>query len=121
MTVDPVKGSGRYINGEEHSTSVGDNPPGDPSQETLDPEYVVERIVDHEGTGDALQYRVRWYGYDAKDDTWEKAACIPPYLTKRYWNQVEKLRSKSLSKRTRHGKKTISSTHQEGDRKTKRL
>ena len=106
VTVDPVKGSGGYLNGEEHSNPVGDNPPGDPSQESPDPEYVVERIVDHEGTGDTLQYRVRWYGYDAKDDTWEKASRIPPNFTKRYWNQVKKKRSKALSKRTRRGKKT---------------
>ena len=106
VTVDPVKGSGRYLNGEEHSTSLGYNPPGDMAQETLDPEYVVERIVDHEGTGDALRYRVRWYGYAAKDDTWEKAARLPLNFTKRYWNQVEKRRSKSTSKRTRHGEKT---------------
>ena len=90
VTVDPVNGSGGYLNGEEHSNPVGDNPPGDPSQESPDPEYVVERIVDHEGTGDALQYCVRWYGYDAKDHTWEKASRIPPNFTKRYWNQVEK-------------------------------
>ena len=106
VTVDPVNGSGRYLNGEEHSTSVGDNSPGDTAQETLDPEYVVERTVDHKGTGDALRYRVRWYGYNAKDDTWKKAACLPPNFTKRYWNQVENRRSKSLSKRTRHGRKT---------------
>ena len=62
VTVDPVKGSGRYLNVEGHSTSLGDNPPGDTAQETLDPEYVVERIADHKGTGDALRYRVRWYG-----------------------------------------------------------
>ena len=43
VTVDPVKGSGRYFNGEEHSTSLGDNPSGDTGQENLDPEYVVKR------------------------------------------------------------------------------
>ena len=59
VTVDPVKGSGRYLNGEERSTSLGDKPPGDRAQEILDHEYVVERFVDHEGTGDALLYRVR--------------------------------------------------------------
>ena len=106
VTVDPVKGSGRYLNGEGHSTALGENPHGDTAQGTLDPQYVVERIIDHEGTGNALRYRVRWYGYGAEEDTWEEASRLPPNFTKRYWTQVEKRRYKPTAKRTRRGRKT---------------
>jgi hypothetical protein len=36
-------------------------------------EYVVERIVDHtDGPNRERLSRVRWYGYDEEDDTWEQ-------------------------------------------------
>ena len=106
VTVDPVKGPGRYLNGEGHSTALGEKPHGDTAQGTLYPEYVVERTIDHEGTGNALRYRVRWYGYSAEEDTWEEASRLPPNFTKRYWAQVEKRRRKPTANRTRRGRKT---------------
>jgi Chromo (CHRromatin Organisation MOdifier) domain len=36
-------------------------------------EFVVERIVDHaDGHNRELLFRVRWYGYEEGEDTWEQ-------------------------------------------------
>lgn len=40
-------------------------------------EYPVERIVAHRLTKGHVQYRVRWYGFDATEDTWEPREHIP--------------------------------------------
>ncbi len=34
-------------------------------------EYEVESIVDHKVSKNGNQYRIRWKGYSAVDDTWE--------------------------------------------------
>ncbi|GKT33970.1 Chromo (CHRromatin Organization MOdifier) domain [Aduncisulcus paluster] len=35
-------------------------------------EYIIEFIVDHRGeTEEEIEFRVRWRGYDAEEDTWE--------------------------------------------------
>ncbi|WVQ79703.1 hypothetical protein IAT38_001803 [Cryptococcus sp. DSM 104549] len=39
-------------------------------------EYEVESISKHRGTGDSLEYRVSWVGYDTEWDTWEPAAHV---------------------------------------------
>ncbi|TDL26366.1 chromo-domain-containing protein [Rickenella mellea] len=36
--------------------------------------YVVDKIMDHRNDGGKREYRVRWAGYSAKDDTWEPAS-----------------------------------------------
>lgn len=41
------------------------------------PQYVVESILDHKGSGDARQYKVRWGGYkNLKQDTWESGEML---------------------------------------------
>jgi hypothetical protein len=49
-------------------------------------EYVVERVVDHadEPNGERL-FRVRWYGYEEGEDTWEQEGKLPRQFIRRYW------------------------------------
>ena len=60
---------------------------GDGSRQTEEPEeFVIDRIISHEQNNDAEHphaafdetlYRVRWYGYQAADDTWEPITHLP--------------------------------------------
>ena len=52
--------------------------------EGLAEEYAIEKIVDHKDKTQGRRYRVRWYGYDAKDDTYEPATNIPTNFVTRY-------------------------------------
>lgn len=47
----------------------------DPSDELEDevPSYAVDRIVGERKRKGAIEYKVRWVGYDESDDTWEAA------------------------------------------------
>ncbi|MFN7173082.1 MAG: chromo domain-containing protein, partial [Fimbriimonadaceae bacterium] len=47
-----------------------------PSSENEDEEYEVEAIVDHRDRADGREYKVRWVGYTARDDSWVRAADI---------------------------------------------
>ena len=48
-------------------------------------EYVVDRIVSHRVADDGtLRLRVRWFGYDSSQDTWEPVVTLPPELVRRY-------------------------------------
>jgi hypothetical protein len=49
-------------------------------------EYVVERVVDHKAnpSGGTL-FRVRWYGHQDDEDTWEPEEGIPSQFIRRYW------------------------------------
>ena len=35
--------------------------------------YEVESIIDHRMNRNKLQYRIKWYNYDAQEATWESA------------------------------------------------
>ena len=61
--------------------------PTDRMEETPDPtvEYVVERVVAHRESPAGIQYKVRWHGYSASDDTWEPAEGLPQAFIDRYW------------------------------------
>ena len=61
--------------------------------------FEVLKVVDHRGAGANVEYRVRWKGYSAQDDTWQKVVdfnstnCIDAYwLTHR----PQKIRAGSL-------------------------
>jgi hypothetical protein len=49
-------------------------------------EYFIERIVDHIDVphGERL-FRVRWYGYEEDEDTWEQEGVITRQFIRRYW------------------------------------
>jgi hypothetical protein len=48
-------------------------------------EYVVERIVSHRVADDStIRLRVRWFGYNASQYTWEPFFTLPPELVRRY-------------------------------------
>jgi Chromo (CHRromatin Organisation MOdifier) domain len=65
------------INGQK--LSLSDNTPGE------EPEYVIERIFGFrqllEGS---LRYKVRWFGYEEDDDTWEPEKHLPKGLVRKY-------------------------------------
>ncbi|CDF32918.1 unnamed protein product [Chondrus crispus] len=48
-------------------------------------EYVVDRIVGHRMTRGGTEYKVRWYGYAASDDTYEPSEGLPQPFIDRYW------------------------------------
>ena len=48
--------------------------------------YEIQSIVDHKGKSGNYKYRVRWKGYNAKDDTWEPAEHFNDRtLIEKYW------------------------------------
>ena len=48
---------------------------------TLSAEYVVDRIVGHRTACGGVEYKVRWYGYTAREDTYEPADELPqPFI-----------------------------------------
>ncbi|KAK6538916.1 hypothetical protein TWF694_010470 [Orbilia ellipsospora] len=52
---------------EEEEEEQGEGEEGEP-----EPEYVVEKILDHKWEDGILKYRVKWQGYEKKSDqTWE--------------------------------------------------
>ena len=48
-------------------------------------EYVVDRIVGHRTARGGVVYMVRWYGYTAREDTYEPADGLPQPFIDRYW------------------------------------
>jgi Chromo (CHRromatin Organisation MOdifier) domain len=51
-----------------------------------DDEYEVEEIVDHRIRSGRQEFRIRWKGYSAKDDTWEDEARVKAdHLLDQYW------------------------------------
>jgi Chromo (CHRromatin Organisation MOdifier) domain len=73
------------------SPQIGRNP------DDSDMHYVVDRIVDHAPNDANNRYlvRVRWAGYNTRDDTWEPAAALPSAFLKRY-EKRKKIRPSSL-------------------------
>ena len=59
-------------------------------------EYVVEKIMNHRGKPDRRQYRVRWYGFDSADETWEPSEHIPEHFINGYWRRRRNAEAKSV-------------------------
>lgn len=67
-------------------------------------EFEVEDIVAHSVINGILWFRVRWVGYSADEDTWEREDNLNcPQILKRYWDslkkpKIEKDKNKSATK-----------------------
>lgn len=61
-------------------------------EETIQNEFVIERIVRHKKNDDGTKYFVRWYGYSPSDDTWEPPHQIPQHFVRRYWERLRRIR-----------------------------
>ena len=56
------------------------------SPDASEQEYVVDRVVDAQMNDHGrVLYRVRWFGYDPTEDTWEDKVDIPIHFIRRYW------------------------------------
>lgn len=52
--------------------------------------YEVERIIEHRVSEGNMEYRIRWKGYTAKEDTWEPEDHIDtPECIQEYWASLE--------------------------------
>lgn len=59
-----------------------------------DVEYVIDRIVGVRQESDGThRYRVRWYGYNREDDTWEPEGNLPSPMVRSYNRRVGLLRA----------------------------
>ncbi|CDF32213.1 unnamed protein product [Chondrus crispus] len=57
----------------------------DPAEAEADTEHAIDRIVAHGEADDGSPlYRVRWFGYSPKEDTWERADNLPENFIRRY-------------------------------------
>lgn len=74
----------------------------------------VQSIVDHRYVGKKLEYKIRWKGYTAKDDTWEaKNSLNCPDIIKKYeasqnTSQNGKKTSKAATPKRKGGKPATS-------------
>jgi Chromo (CHRromatin Organisation MOdifier) domain len=55
------------------------------SHDTVDEEYIVERLVGSRRKADGSEsYKVRWFGYSREEDTWEPPANLPSSMVQKY-------------------------------------
>jgi hypothetical protein len=60
--------------------------PSIPVGDSTQGEFVVEKLVNFGEAADGTRlYRVRWLGYEAKEDTWEHESGLPNAFIRRYW------------------------------------
>ena len=81
----------KYWRREEHSEGEGDDTSNNTQQKKKEKEYEVEKIVDskmHEGE---RLYRVRWKGFDEKEDTWEPLAHFKKLFLVRKFHKTNNL------------------------------
>ena len=81
----------QYNRANAHALSAKETPPlAPPSTPPDDParEYVIDKIVEHEEDGDGnLFLKVRWYGYEPKDDTWQLVSTLPRSKVVQYYSR----------------------------------
>ena len=56
-------------------------------------EYVADRIIGHRTARGGVEYKVRWYGYTAREYTYEALDGLPPPFTDRYWHMRKQRRA----------------------------
>lgn len=61
------------------------NPPPADAHDPEPSEYAVDQICGQRGTGNQMEYKVQWYGYSAKGDTYEAASEMPTNVVRSYW------------------------------------
>lgn len=66
---------------DDNDLDDGDEKADDDDDDEDEPTYVVESIVGHRKVGQVREYKVRWVGYSAKDDTFEPLENL--------WNAVD--------------------------------
>ena len=52
--------------------------------------HVLDKIVEHHTHKRQRIYKIRWYGYDPKNDKWEPAHHLPQSLTDKYERSVRR-------------------------------
>lgn len=57
-------------------------------------EYTVESILAHHEIPTGMWYKVWWYGYTLKDDTWELEHSLPSSSIFRYQQRISRGREK---------------------------
>ena len=62
---------------ESKSLQEGEEVNGERRPEDENAEYVIEKVLDHGYQDEELVLRVKWYGYDIKDATWEPIEHLP--------------------------------------------
>ena len=63
-------------------------PPRPPSLIPEDNQYEVKQILEHRRRHRQTQYKVRWKGYSAEDDSWVAERDIDPALVDKYMAQL---------------------------------
>lgn len=48
-------------------------------------EYGADQPVEHRGTGKRAEYRVLWYGYRTREDTYKPATELPANFIRGFW------------------------------------
>ncbi|KAK4025420.1 chromobox protein homolog 1 [Daphnia magna] len=82
------------------------------TQKNVEEKYVVEKVVDKRKRKGAVQYLLKWKGYDESENTWEQAENMDcPDLISEFENQTKRMKKeeeyiveKIMDKRVRKGK-----------------
>lgn len=59
-------------------------------EDTQEPYYDVEEILQHRETKNQTEYLIKWLGYTEEENTWEPGANLNPKLVAQYWQDHPK-------------------------------
>ena len=81
-------------NSDQQQTTSGDAQSGQPKDVIIrEPEYVIDKLVDDGVHDDGTKaFKVRWYGYSAEDDTWEREEDLPAEVVRQYVRKKKRTR-----------------------------
>jgi len=107
---------GRHVNYDHMKVVYGSDKARTQSQNEDDDEqddeqaFVVDFIVSHREVDGQFEYKVRWKGYGAKDETWEgEAQFNDPQPVERYW-KMHVLKQQAQRHSTRTGRRSTLSS-----------